>query len=358
MKSFTREFLNEDFEDVPGAPAVYVAAFGKHPAWNDHMDDIGLVTESLVEAKRRLYIQGISSQIESRAWERLGAEKVLAGFDHVFLWHRPNETILGLIWSSRDGKGRQLYPMVVCAHIVGLPLDWIWAEVLPRMNGVAEACRVAATQKDVIVALNTMQEALRRRSTTGTPREAGAAPRTSEAGIAEWTAHFTRDKVALRRICHHLSSRVSRTVIEADSEQRSECVRLPAIPGATLQASLNAWLRFFTSQGDPFLPVLLLMPRVGNWVDIMVGEPSKEDFYRLRASPGAEPIVSEIPYTFGEPEPQLERCLSDVSLGRMPQMSFLTGRAAETTVAAAIAKLRGSRRSTAKDFFTRLLKRE
>src|SRR5262245_6671056 len=163
MKSFAKEFLNEDIEGVPNAPRVFIAAFGKHPAWNDHMDDIGLVTESLVEAKRSLYTQGISSQIDGHAWERLG-DKALPGFDHVFVWHRPNETMLGLMWSSRDGKGRQLYPMVICAHVITQPLDWIWSEVLSRLEATAESCRKAATQKEVLVALNMLQEALRRRS--------------------------------------------------------------------------------------------------------------------------------------------------------------------------------------------------
>ena len=65
------ENMNRGFEAVRGAPRVYIAAFGKHPGWNDHMDDIGLVTESLVEAKRSLYVQGVASQIESRACEAL-----------------------------------------------------------------------------------------------------------------------------------------------------------------------------------------------------------------------------------------------------------------------------------------------
>src|SRR5947208_3276593 len=54
-------------------PALYLAAFGKHPGWNDHLDDLGLDTDALINAKRLLYIQGISQNIDSGAWDKLEA---------------------------------------------------------------------------------------------------------------------------------------------------------------------------------------------------------------------------------------------------------------------------------------------
>jgi hypothetical protein len=54
MSEFAQRFLNEDWENLPQAPRVYVGAFGKHPAWNDHMDDVGLLTSSLVMLRRSL----------------------------------------------------------------------------------------------------------------------------------------------------------------------------------------------------------------------------------------------------------------------------------------------------------------
>jgi hypothetical protein len=359
MKSFIKEFLNEDFEGVPGAPSIYVAAFGKHPAWNDHMDDVGLVTASLVELKQSLYVQGVSSQIQSRAWERLDPEKALVGFDHIFIWHRPNETVVGLIWSSRDGKGRQLYPMVLCAHVIAQSLDWVWVEVVPRLEAAAEACRKAASEKEVIVALNTIQEALRRRSVDRPPAESGPSARDSRLGIEEWTGHFARDPVALRRVCHYLSTNVSGLATAQDGDVRSRGVRLPAIPGATMVKSLNAWLLFLNGQIDPFWPVLLFMPRVGTWVDGILGEPTKEDFYRLRVAPTAQPIISTIPFSIGgDFDQRLEQLFSDVSSGRIPQASFLSGKSVAETLGTARQRLRSVRRTTAKDFFNRLLNRD
>ena len=53
------------------APAAYLSAFGKHPGWNDHIDDLGLDTDALVTAKRLLYVQGISQNIDAGAWDAL-----------------------------------------------------------------------------------------------------------------------------------------------------------------------------------------------------------------------------------------------------------------------------------------------
>lgn len=358
MKSFTKEFLNEDLEGVPGAPRVYVAAFGKHPGWNDHMDDIGLVTESLVEAKRSLYVQGVSSQIESRAWDRLGTEGTLTDFEHIFIWHRPVETIVGLIWSSRDGKGRQLYPMILCVHVIAQTLDWIWSEVVPRLESTADSCREAPSPKEVIVALNTMQEALRRQSATQCSAEKTAPARPSRLGVKEWTAHFAQESTALRRVCYHLCGNINGLISERETKTRLFGARLPAIPAASAPQSLNAWLLFLNGQIDPFWPVLILKPHSRAWVDVVIGEPSKDDLFRLRAAPEAEPIVSTIPYTVTEEfESRLSPIFSAVRSGRMPQGSFFTGKSADVSLGAAAQKLRASRRTTAKDFLSRLLKR-
>src|SRR5688572_28846945 len=62
-------------------PRLTFAAFGKHPGWDDHMPDIGVVTEALATLKQNLYVGGIGSQIDSGAWERLEPEKRIEGFE-------------------------------------------------------------------------------------------------------------------------------------------------------------------------------------------------------------------------------------------------------------------------------------
>jgi len=61
MKAFFKEFLRDQPVGAGGDRQIFLAAFGKHPGWNDHMDDVGLETESLVAAKTRLYVDGRAS---------------------------------------------------------------------------------------------------------------------------------------------------------------------------------------------------------------------------------------------------------------------------------------------------------
>ncbi|MEI9893446.1 MAG: hypothetical protein WDN28_05985 [Chthoniobacter sp.] len=54
MSDFSDKFLREGkklFSPLPG-PFVYFGVFGKHPGWDDHMEDIGLDTESLLLARK------------------------------------------------------------------------------------------------------------------------------------------------------------------------------------------------------------------------------------------------------------------------------------------------------------------
>ncbi len=87
MSDFTKKFLLEDPRRLsPTGRFVALAAFGKHPGWDDHIEptpsgitpaDLGLETESLNLAKTVLYINGIGGQIDSGAWEKLDSAQHL-----------------------------------------------------------------------------------------------------------------------------------------------------------------------------------------------------------------------------------------------------------------------------------------
>jgi len=80
MSRFLKIFLR-----APLTAGIEVAGFGKHPAWDDHIDDIGLNTETLVLAKRLLYSEGIASQLASGAWDQLEKSGNAIEFDHRFV---------------------------------------------------------------------------------------------------------------------------------------------------------------------------------------------------------------------------------------------------------------------------------
>ena len=97
MSEFYKQFLLEDLRGVTPAAArpFFLAAFGKHPGWDDHVEDLGLETGSLIFAKTLLYVQGIGGQIDSGAWEKLDATQQLASFKHLFVWQRAGQFLIG-----------------------------------------------------------------------------------------------------------------------------------------------------------------------------------------------------------------------------------------------------------------------
>ena len=144
MSDFYKKFLLEDPRRLsPNGRYVALAAFGKHPGWDDHVEDLGLETESLNLAKTVLYVNGIGGQIDSGAWEKLDAEHQLPAFRHVFVWQRSGQFLIGRLWSSSDGKGRKRYPMVVCLHFAGVPLGWALKPALALLAQLEEGCLAA-----------------------------------------------------------------------------------------------------------------------------------------------------------------------------------------------------------------------
>ena len=99
------ERFNTKGQKIPSGK-VSVAAFGKHPGWDDHIDDIGLDTDILVAVKRILYIQGIGRNIDAGSWDKLEENQLVEKFGHAFVWCMNGDVVVGRLWSSKDGKGR------------------------------------------------------------------------------------------------------------------------------------------------------------------------------------------------------------------------------------------------------------
>lgn len=355
VNNFPKFFLNEDWKGQPNAPRVYLGAFGKHPGWNDHMDDLGLATPSLVEARSILY-GGIAHQIEHAAWEKAGAEKVLPGFDHVIHWRRLNESITGLIWSSQDGKGRALYPMITVAHCVTRSFSWLANDVLPTLENVKTKCRETTSASVVTAHIKGMEKELQSRLSANTHT-----PSTPGPGVAAWAAHFTKEPETFRRILHHLRRNLalftpgSLDWCKGEKQAMSRCLRLPQIPGITPAESLNAWLSFLATQLDPAVPLFGLLPAGEKWLDVIVGEPGPADFFLLRVRPAGQPIVTDIPYELGAEHAAADAgLLASLARGQLPEISCLNGQTAVANREVAEKWLVRFRPGSRPGFFSRL----
>src|SRR5881409_1524318 len=97
MSDFYRRFLSEDVRKLgaPNGRQVFLCAFGKHPGWDDHVEDLGLDTESLIFAKTLLYVEGIGGQIDRGDWEKLEPQQQISAFKHLFVWQRGGQFLVG-----------------------------------------------------------------------------------------------------------------------------------------------------------------------------------------------------------------------------------------------------------------------
>jgi hypothetical protein len=318
-------------------PQLYLAAFGKHPGWNDHIDDMGLDTQALIAVKRLLYVQGINQNIDAGAWENpdvvatagggggsVGGEAGarLAGFRHEFLWYLPPAwtghadpaLVAGRMWSSVDGKGRAKYPMVLAAQTVSLPDSFALRMVLPTLAKVHDRC--AATNDAALVrqTLDAARNALRSRLHESPPAEALTANQVV-AVARHPDMHSGAEGGAgggFHRILYafHQTFAAYRPGAAANGGKRPEQIRVP-LAGLCPADALAFWLRVSLSLLDEATSILLLAadpavtgpattppsPPSAGWVDILVGEPTPANFFAIKAGAKSLPLTSDIPYS-------------------------------------------------------------
>ncbi len=277
-----------------------LAAFGKHPGWDDHIPGIGVESDALAQVKQTLYVTGIGRQIDAGAWEKLEPEKRIAGFDHTLLWLRPGHVLLGRLWSSRDGKGRAKYPMVLCLDGEALPTGFMLSALLPGLKNLRDACKNALSAKQVIELCRIAQEELR-----GLLARAGNALPDSPPFQTK-QRFLTRpelgpDRLGWMRVLHDLGTTSAVTAgghaVEAGQgiNMRSHALRVP-LAEDSVETALHLWTNLLRVVIPEPVPLLLLAREGLPCLDIIVHEPEPDDFFCLQASPKALPLVTEIPY--------------------------------------------------------------
>ncbi len=284
MKTFSREFLCDDFGRAQG-PCLGVAAFGKHPGWNDHLDDISLQTPSLIAAKKLFYTNGIGGQIDSGAWEKLDSDSRLPEFHHAIFWMRGGQFIIGRIWRSRDGKGRSHYPMCVFVHACGIPAESLLAAASPELEQIETAVTSTDAADDVCVIIADAQRRLREWFAGNGGATSPGLPGVDESSIIETTtavlAGLRRNFSAYRR--KHFKPR---------AEAASQHLRVSSVFPSSVD-DLVFWTRFLREELDRDAPMLLIRPLEYPWLDLIAGQPASADLFCLRASFQAIPCAVE-----------------------------------------------------------------
>jgi len=301
MSDFLKRFLLEDGRRLQPESGRYLAlgVFGKHPGWDDHVEDLGLETESLTLAKRAFYIQGVGGQIDTGAWEKLKEDQKLPAFDHVFLWQRTGQFLVGRLWSSSDGKGRTRYPMIVCAHCVGVSLTWVLETVLPRLAEVERDCKAANSAAAVRTILDRARSGLRASLGSAAPQDSTIPPEALRRFLSD--PGFGADQIGWFRFLYVAQSQLAefsplKITPKSDLQSlRAQALRLP-VGSASHELALRLWTRFLTGIVDPSIPLFMVIPAGQAWIDVVAGRPSTQDFFCLRAGSTALPLVTDVPY--------------------------------------------------------------
>ena len=333
MSNFYNEFLAEnpkDFDFKDGR-AVLLGAFGKHPGWDDHVEenpevsDLGLRSTTLAWAKTILYVQGVGRNIDNGVWEKLSNEETLPGFNHIFVWQNENAYLVGTMWSSSDGKGRKRYPMVLVAHALGVSLHWILAVAIPRLEVLRRECEQLTAAKEVGAALDRSRAFL---------NEALAEDARSHPNVLDSLPRFLRHPRfapghdGLLRVLYRLQTQAGAFAPRAFSAKNAGPgvdLRLPAAGNVSSDIFAN-WSELLRNYIDPAVPFLLVWPAGGEHIDLIIGEPAPEHFFCLRASSRRLPIVSQIQFRLDDAfrtkaETQLEAVLRGEAPNRRSRKS-------------------------------------
>ncbi len=277
---------------------IFIAAFGKHPGWDDHIDDIGLETDVLVTVKRILYIQGIGSNIDSGSWDKLEEDQRLEKFGHVFVWCMNRDVVVGRLWSSQDGKGRSSYPMVVCVQCSKLPIRWVLTNILPRLEGIEQACTGTTSADEVRRIIEEARNQIRELAQGCEPARKIKLEFSNVLSKLAELPEMGPNRQGLHRILYH----IDREIVQSDSgtsksvELRPALLRLPGSAPA-VQENVLLWISFLLAKFGLNSHILVIMPLWDSWIDIVIGEPTDLHFFCLRASLNVVPLTSSIPYS-------------------------------------------------------------
>ncbi len=280
---------------------VHLAAFGKHPGWDDHLPGIGLNTELLARIKQFLYVNGIGGQIDSGGWEKLDAAKRLPGFEHIFLGLFGSQVVLGCFWSSSDRLGRAKYPMVLCLQLNKFSPAGIYQVGWPILETLKNQCRQLKTQEEVngacARALAELQAVAQRSPETIRNLKI---PLTDRRNFLE-SPNLGQDRSGFLRVFHELDLAGSAHASESSqagktNHRQSHFSRMPVPQMDSGFNPLVIWAEFLRCSIPAETPIFLLQKSGANWVDAVIGEASGEEFFCLQASPQALPLATEVPY--------------------------------------------------------------
>lgn len=278
------------------APKPIVAAFGKHPAWDDHFTH-GLATDALLAFKRHIYDEGIKPLIDGGAWQVPDGDPY--PYRHFVVWRYGNGVIVARMVASSDGKGRRRFPLVVAIDAplpgAGLEPDRVqtFAGLLHNLEGQVVA---ASTTTEVQAAVDALGNSLQ-------PMDHLAALKTDQtqqlgapAAAFQHLASALADE-ALTRSVYALSREIEPAVQVPAPWTRH--VRLAAARSADPVAGTAAaghWALILGALYGASLHSCFVLEDNRPWVDMIVGTITADALTCLLADADRLPPAQDVPY--------------------------------------------------------------
>ena len=318
--------LNESVSELKNyeGQRAFISFFGKHHAWADHMDDLGLATQSLQEFKNWIYLEGIRKQIDSGSWTQLSPESQIKEWNHHILALGAQGLILAILAQSPDSRGRNAYPFCIAIHFptpqLPAQLQPLW-QLLDELS--AEALQ-AKTQEEVIsfheATLSRLGEVMR----TLSPFPSEGPPESERVQFIESQA-FQPYHQGLRRTLYWISQELSNYAIKAKNTRipKPKHCRLPLHSDMGSEA-LTLWLCLLRSQIKESTPLIFTFQKDKQFSDLFVGTLDSSLIFHYKTDTSASPLISEVPYNIDTNLVKAFESLISIfpkaSLDRLPQI--------------------------------------
>ncbi len=280
-----------------GEVSVTLAAFGKHPAQNEHIASLGGQTARIGEVYRVLYVAGIPSLL--RRWDIL-AEAQRCPFDHWIVLAYPKGVLVARLIASTDRSGRGDHPFVVVADVAGASLTAVLGGLLEPFDAFVRRCHSFPSLSVLRAALANEQGVLALRANENDNPEGGSIPLASRARFFDGT-NFGENGLDFGRVLYTVENRwapyaPTRGGRLPKMEGNGVALRFPGVAGE-ICSNVLLWEEFALSRVHEDVPRMYLVPASGSWMDLVVGPPDGAQFYGLGVNRSGMPVETDVPYS-------------------------------------------------------------
>ena len=310
-------------------PPITITAFGKHPAWADHIDSLPAPGPCLPRFKSLLYTNGIApnvqrwtrrprkseaDEVSSQALDsdQADAEASLIRLDHLYSWYTPEALVIGKLAPSADEKGRRNYPFVLAVQCEEAEAQWVRHTLWPTLAPLARRCQETLERNALQEVLDKHAASLNEILTTTPPDDAAHTGNDTKQNSTP--PEGLESLHALSRALAGPGEKPPETFLRflyqirrvTQAAQRVEDwpathLRVPLISADRVD-DITLWQNAACYMTRGKTSVLAIAPVDQGWIDLMLGPADTSHFLCLRQS--NLPHCTEIAYTLSPTDRQ------------------------------------------------------